>query len=995
MQLISDLKHMRLYSNKRKVYVPFNPSNKRKGATIKLLTKDIEDSISTVNLPYLYNPKLYRSYYMPRNVMAYVDSKGIVDQDEIEDEDEALIEATIHKASKRSVTIDTHGTPADKAELSSIFNEKNIKKWFSKLGKGDYKFNVTVYGFNSRHDLIKAIGTEVILRYSDVVFNSYCTPHEIFVLNRSAFKEIENEEIDYKMYCENEMISWVCMSCSRKCNRQLANYIGCGMSGQAKKIRDTKWDKQQDIHSDIGPALTVTALYKDLGDKGLAKLVRTGDYKMLAHYKADELVSYAKILASKGINKVGNSVLDIFEEQTLLESDGSHADVMRIFDDMNEKDQYFVTRDSLKYREMPERRVLYRHVERGEGILDLKGFVEVTKDAYALETPGDTASIIIGVHPNYRREGVGKQLMKTVFKELPKERPEITNLIWRADINNKASQKLAEQCGFKLIRKTKVQATYRYEIKKCKYLEDLDKDITDINKLTKKLKEFKIKEHAGYDVKIRPIKDIIRSNSGNEFDRARLAGLYLNKMAIYNLVAFLEFTDVYGAKDFYFFNIYGFGDKYFALDINYEWTNSADVDVILKKYVSFAKTGRIKTELDENIARVEAHYFESPSITHLEGKPFVSNNAYAYMTTYKSQLQETAEESKIAHIPVPRMSIYEQSGDAGYFGNSDYILSENMICFFNEANPAYDTRIKRYLYKQRIKTNKDLLDQYNRAKLLDPKIEKTFLKLEMYKGLNLYVDLSYYNGLFLANLNLVKDKGVDFYWDFMNRLLEDSPDMKRTYPYSAIFIPVSNDAWGVPAGGDLTDYRQTINPISVIMRLIKTNPMELKNKWKNKRVVFLGKKGYFTIDFNQFEYKNVARMKGFIDKLASGQDIDEEDGYDVGTDTDTKSAIGMNIVDKIEKSSGITIDNVSRLVKAGPESLGVQSIDRIPTMRIRDTMIVLPSTMQFGQKEEEQYTIGIGIFEPKSEYLTAATTHKNRSKIKMNVGYIYSIYDME
>ena len=51
--------------------------------------------------------------------------------------------------------------------------------------------------------------------------------------------------------------------------------------------------------------------------------------------------------------------------------------------------------------------------------------------------------------------------------------------------------------------------------------------------------------------------------------------------------------------------------------------------------------------------------------------------------------------------------------------------------------------------------------------------------------------------------------------------------------------------------------------------------------------------------------------------------------------------------------------------------------------------------MQFGQKEEEQYTIGIGIFEPKSEYLTAATTHKNRSKIKMNVGYIYSIYDME
>lgn len=973
MQLISDLKPMRLYSAKRKVYLPFNPANKKKGATIKLLTRDMQDSIDMINLPYLYNPKLYRSYYMSRNVMAYIDSKGIVDHDAEEKEDEVITEAIIHKASKSSVTIDTRGTPNDKMELQRIFSKKAFDKWFKRLGHEGYKYNVTVYGFNSRVDMVKAINTEVIMKYSDVVFNSYCTPTEIFVLNQSAFSEIKNQEIDYEMYCNSELIAWVCMTCSKKCNRVLANYIGAGMSGQAKKIRDTKWDKQEKISSDIGPALLVTSLYNDQGDKGLKKLVRSGDITMLAHYKAENLVGFAKVLLNRGANKVYDHFVD--EGTALNESDGSHEDAVRIFQAMNDKERNFITHDEYRYEYTPEGNYIYRHIEKGEGILDMKGYIEIAKEAYSLENYGDTGSVIIGVHPAYRREGVGKTLVKTMLKELPNEHPEITNLIWRADINNKPSQRLAEKCGFTLIRKTNVQCTYRYSLKKVPYIEKLDTEVTDLNKVKKKAKEFKITSHVDKDATITPIETIIRRKSGNELDRARYVAAYLNRMAMFNIIIFTEMTDKYGATELYFSNAIIMKGKLYMVDPFIDMDDVSNMSSAIMQFINFAKSGKLPRESDEYVVEAKVHYFIPNSILRLEGKPFFSEEMKNYLDeelgVTTPTAQEQVKENAIQHIPLPRVNVHDTRGDDGFYSNPNYLMSENTICFFNEdeilqeANSAYDARIRRYIYKERIRTNKELVEQYNRAKELDPRIDRTYLKLEMYRGLNLFVDYSYYNGLFLSRMNLIKDKGVAFYWDFMNRLFEGSKEMKSKYNTHTVFIPVSNEAWDVPPGGNLWDYRHSINPISVFMRMVKTNPTELRAKWKNMRFVFLGKKGYFTVDFNKFEYKNVGRLKVFINRLTSGEDIDEEeDGYESNTHTDTKNAIGMSIIEKIEKSSGITIDNVSKLVSNGAESLGNVSIDSIPTMRIRDTKIYVNPKQTNNTSREQKDSVGIAVFSP-------------------------------
>ena len=62
-----DLKPMRLYSSGRKVYLPFNEENKKKGSAIFLMTPNVSSSVKTMQMPYFINKKLYESYYLERD----------------------------------------------------------------------------------------------------------------------------------------------------------------------------------------------------------------------------------------------------------------------------------------------------------------------------------------------------------------------------------------------------------------------------------------------------------------------------------------------------------------------------------------------------------------------------------------------------------------------------------------------------------------------------------------------------------------------------------------------------------------------------------------------------------------------------------------------------------------------------------------------------------------------------------------------------------------
>ena len=64
MRTMDELKHMFLYSSKKKVYVPIDEKDRKRNAAILLLSPDIGVSSKMMTLPYVYNPNLFTSFYI-------------------------------------------------------------------------------------------------------------------------------------------------------------------------------------------------------------------------------------------------------------------------------------------------------------------------------------------------------------------------------------------------------------------------------------------------------------------------------------------------------------------------------------------------------------------------------------------------------------------------------------------------------------------------------------------------------------------------------------------------------------------------------------------------------------------------------------------------------------------------------------------------------------------------------------------------------------------
>ncbi len=256
--------------------------------------------------------------------------------------------------------------------------------------------------------------------------------------------------------------------------------------------------------------------------------------------------------------------------------------------------------------------------------------------------------------------------------------------------------------------------------------------------------------------------------------------------------------------------------------------------------------------------------------------------------------------------------------------------TDNMV-MFTEANndeANYSKRLKKYLYSERLKNNKEVLLLYDKVKEVVPDVKKTFAKLKMYASKNIYIDLSYYHALFLKNNIYRLDRAVNFYFDFLNRLINNT-EINAQYPKQTIFIPIDQGIWPVQPNTELFDYKKNLNPISIIFRLVRTNPQALKSAWGNKHIIFVSSRGYFTVDFKDFNLKKLSRFKLNITKLMSiDQPIEDDyevddlnDDYDMTVkNSDSSKAIGLKMIDDIEKKTSIKIDDVSRLNKS-PDSI--------------------------------------------------------------------------
>lgn len=1074
MILMDEMRPLRLYSSKMRAYIPFNAANKKKGSMITLLTNSLQDSIDLINMPFIYNPSYYISYYMNRNVNYYLSKNGKITIEDEEEPEVSIAEAVLHTI-KKNPRWDSDGSEFDKKALADLFSKKRFDKWYDyfRINKNK-RLYPSIYGFNDLKDMANAIGDKVIMDHGTVMTNSYNTTEEIFVINRSGYSAIEKADGPYEMYCDSAIITYIISTQYRNASWYLANQIGCAISGQADYLYQKNNFKTSDR---LSAAIMISRMEKESGRKEIINLARTGDYENLAKFGAKSFINRVKPIFQKPK-----------DESTILESDGSHNDAVRVYKAMSAADQKFISSDG-SYQSSIGKQICYRHIER-EGFLTIKGFIECFRDF------DNIASIVIGVHPKYRGQGIATKMMEQFFKEFPKENPDINEVVWRADAKNTKSKKLAEKMGFKLIRKSNIQYVYRYEFKPSHRFDDIPDDILCEEDLIKWMrKNFTIDTtFINKSDRLMPIKDVVHKKKAHQVDIAHLCYRAVQKMGL-ECLFFISaehkdpddpnfgFGDLHGTVVYWYtpdtwivldpfgsiktgfgtarnrentvyayiedlHDNYKWGDKdAFPLVIEYcpyredlkdnaLWykevfrIDNMVNDAGLKKYSLLEYQSRLapptqikkglpmnlqklkKIEISDNV--IKQYGTQMPGLHHLRttnschGYLFIdpkTNTPVCYYNTQRKpdkdgiyggeivwlQGIEVAKEYRnhglskqllqmaIANDHVTNLAVnknnevayrlYTNMGFRQYNINGDMINMqlpsptkevylepsnaimqlENQVYVFSEelSQNSYDTKLRQYLFRQRLRNSSMQIAIYNQVKERCPKIRKAFVSSATYNGLNLFVDLSYYNSLFLQNNKTIKDIAIQFYWEFLGRLLDNSrePNLSK-YGKNTIFIPVWKDAWTTKPNTEVYDWKENLNPISMIFRMLRKNPEALRSEWGNKDIIFIGKTGYFKVNFATFALKDLTRFKIRLEKLWRNEPIDQdpdEDGYSYSKDTnppdaDSSAAIAIKVIDKIEDSSGVEINNVSAAVPNSVDTKTDGSIT-IPNLRIRNTKI--------------------------------------------------------
>ena len=187
----------------------------------------------------------------------------------------------------------------------------------------------------------------------------------------------------------------------------------------------------------------------------------------------------------------------------------------------------------------------------------------------------------------------------------------------------------------------------------------------------------------------------------------------------------------------------------------------------------------------------------------------------------------------------------------------DYVTDGKHVYLFE--SDKYDMALRQALFKDRFKTNKQILDFYRNVRTELPFIKYTYVDINRYANRNVFVDLSYYNESFFRNVaDLNPDEKsntirlFNIYLELMERLLKDGK--YKTYGKKTVFIPVLD--WRHNNSSKMWMYKQDINPISAIYHFMRTNKNELKRNFEDKDVIFLVGKNYFKVNFSKTEFNN-------------------------------------------------------------------------------------------------------------------------------------------
>lgn len=258
--------------------------------------------------------------------------------------------------------------------------------------------------------------------------------------------------------------------------------------------------------------------------------------------------------------------------------------------------------------------------------------------------------------------------------------------------------------------------------------------------------------------------------------------------------------------------------------------------------------------------------------------------------------------------PLNRVNIPNRYKDAintsHLIGNRGSVkINENLVFILNE-DAAFNSNLKKVLYSDRIKTNKDLNEMYDKIKLACPQIKYTYYSIDRYGNKNLFFDMSHYNDTFIKNNTFKGKKGNHAYSELLKRFIDSS--QLKNYSKKTVVIPVHD--WDM-GENKIYDYMKNVNPLSAIYLDLYGNLNSLKDKYGDTDFLFLGTKSYFKVNFSKVELtkgslsiicRNLEKLK--LNDFVTDEDDDEPES--------SPNAITVDIIDKIEKSQNVTIDNI-------------------------------------------------------------------------------------
>ena len=335
----------------------------------------------------------------------------------------------------------------------------------------------------------------------------------------------------------------------------------------------------------------------------------------------------------------------------------------------------------------------------------------------------------------------------------------------------------------------------------------------------------------------------------------------------------------------------------------------------LKRYVHFSSGGKrnLIKKVKDNIERVADPTEQNPEfeIKNTDGTNYDEDRKEDKVDVPTIDYQNPAAKEIISGKQVaPKneeaYSLYDEYFDE-YYINENMLRTDSTVTYFMEAGNAQDSKLRKMLYRERLRTNRQVIDIYTDVKNQNPDIMYTFLNINRYKGRNLIVDLRYYNELFFKNNMYKMDKGINLYYTLLERLINNGRLTEAGYTNKrVVFIPLAD--WDLNPNTKMWLYNKDINPISLFYRMMQKNFNKLRESFKDIDFVFITDKAYFKLNFNTMKESEMSRFVTLVRKLRSGTPVEDEGGDDR---VDSKRAIVDTIVDKIEDDSKVKISHLT------------------------------------------------------------------------------------